>query len=418
MRENQLKNVQDIAAWRLCMGCGACKWACPNNAISLVNLVEIGIRPLVTEEKCKRCGKCKDICPGIRLKHNNFPPKILSELATEWGPIIGMYEGYASNEKVRFAGSSGGIATALALYGIEKSNFTGILHIRTNPDDALGNIPTFSANREDLMKTTGSRYGPAAPCEAFDLIRRADGPCMFIGKPCDVAALNKARKMDPVLDENVALTISIFCAGTPSRRGTLELLKAMGVDNLQSVESLDYRGNGWPGEATARLVGGEQVTMTYEQSWGNILSQHSQLRCRLCPDSSGEFADISCGDPWYRTIEPSEPGSSLVLARSNVGLEFIKKARADKYVILEERTPEVLPQSQPSVLNRRRQLWGRLLMMYLFGCCVPKYEGFELHRNWVNISFLRRLRCLAGTLKRIISRKWFRPEQIGFKSDA
>jgi coenzyme F420 hydrogenase subunit beta len=418
MREERLRNVQDIAAWRLCMGCGACKWACPNNAISLVNLVEIGIRPFVVEEKCKRCGRCKDVCPGVRLNNNNSLPNVISELTSEWGPVIELYEGYACDEKIRFAGSSGGMTTALALYGIEKSDYAGILHIRTDPNDPLGNVPTFSVNREDLLETTGSRYGPAAPCEAFDLIRRADRPCIFIGKPCDVAALSNARKMDPVLDKNVALTISIFCAGTPSRRGTLKMLRAMGIDNLQSLESINYRGNGWPGDAIAELVGGNQVTMTYEQSWDNILSQHSQLRCRLCPDSSGEFADISCGDPWYRVIEPSEPGSSLVLARSEKGLEFIKKAQKDSYIIIEERTPEVLPQSQSSILNRRRQLWGRLLMMYLFGCCIPKYEGFELHRNWANISFLRQVRCLAGTIRRIISRKWFRPEQIKYENEA
>lgn len=418
MTDRRLNNVQQIAAWRLCIGCGACKWVCPNSAISLENLVETGIRPSVVEENCEGCGRCVDVCPGIKLEHNGFLPDVVAELTTGWGPILCVYEGYASNEKVRFTGSSGGMATTLALYSIEKRGYAGILHVRTDPDDPLGNIPTFSISREALLETTGSRYGPAAPCEAFGLIKQADGPCMFIGKPCDVAALYKARKVDPLLDERVALTVSIFCAGTPTRRGTLELLRAMGIDNPQSVESLSYRGNGWPGETTAKLVSGDQVTIIYEKAWGNILSHYGQLRCRLCPDSTGEFADISCGDPWYRTIERAEVGRSLVLVRSKKGLEFITNARADKYVIVEERTPEVLPQSQLSVLNRRRQLWGRLWVMRLFGCCIPSYEGFELHYNWAQIPFLSRVRCLAGTLRRVISRKLFRPEQIGCRSEA
>jgi hypothetical protein len=36
----------------------------------------------------------------------------------------------------------------------------------------------------------------------------------------------------------------------------------------------------------------------------------------LCPDSTGEFADISCGDPWYKKPESDEPGMSLVLVRT------------------------------------------------------------------------------------------------------
>ncbi len=405
MTDRKLNNVQQIAAWRLCMGCGACKWICPNSAISLENLVETGIRPSVAEENCEGCGRCVDVCPGIKLEQNGFPTDVIAELAAEWGPVIEVYEGYASDEQVRFAGSSGGMATALALYGIEKKGYAGILHVRTDPDDPLGNMPTFSVSREALLETTGSRYGPAAPCEAFGVIRRVDGPCMFIGKPCDVAALYKARKVDPVLDERVALTISIFCAGTPTRRGTLELLRAMGIDNPQSVKSLRYRGNGWPGEATARLVSGDQVTMTYEKAWGNILSHHGQLRCRLCPDSTGEFADISCGDAWYRQIEPNEPGRSLVLVRTERGRKFLRKAMNSGYVYLVRAAPKILSQSQESLLNKRRYLWGRLFAMRLMQVPTPHFEGFSLFANWKCLPMFDKMRMVVGTLQHIISRK-------------
>ncbi len=40
---------------------------------------------------------------------------------------------------------------------------------------------------------------------------------------------------------------------------------------------------------------------------------------RLCPDATGELADISCGDPWYRDVGPDDPGRSLVLVRTEAG---------------------------------------------------------------------------------------------------
>ena len=47
------------------------------------------------------------------------------------------------------------------------------------------------------------------------MIQNAPAPCVFIGKPCDVAAVENVRRLRPALDEKVGLTIAIFCAGTP-----------------------------------------------------------------------------------------------------------------------------------------------------------------------------------------------------------
>jgi len=41
--------------------------------------------------------------------------------------------------------------------------------------------------------------------------------------------LSRVRTLRPGLDKNIGVTISIFCAGTPSLRGTLEMFKKMGA---------------------------------------------------------------------------------------------------------------------------------------------------------------------------------------------
>ncbi len=40
---NTLDRVNKIAAWRLYMGCGACKWACQKGAISLKDIPETSL---------------------------------------------------------------------------------------------------------------------------------------------------------------------------------------------------------------------------------------------------------------------------------------------------------------------------------------------------------------------------------------
>jgi coenzyme F420 hydrogenase subunit beta len=412
-KSKKMDRADKVAAWRLCMGCGACKWACSNDAISLKDIVDIGIRPFVEESKCERCGKCIEVCPGIKLEHDQFPEGVDQELKQSWGPILALYEGFASDEEIRFSGSSGGIATALALYAVEKAGFSGVLHIKADPDNPLQNIPTFSTCREELQQTTGSRYAPASPCQAFNLIKHAAGPCMFIGKPCDVAALRKAQKMDADLDAKVGVAVSIFCAGTPTTQGTLAVLKAMGVENESEVKSFNYRGNGWPGMTKAQLINSDKkYELTYEEAWGGILSKYGQLRCHLCPDPTGEFADISCGDPWYRKVTPDETGRSLVIARTAQGKGFLRSTIEAGFASLELVSSDVLPKSQKSVLQRRRQLWGRILIMKLFCIPVPDHKGFNLKNNWVRQEIKEKNRAILSTVKRIIMRGWRKPLNI------
>jgi coenzyme F420 hydrogenase subunit beta len=319
-----------------------------------------------------------------------------------------VWEGYASYPEIRYYGSSGGVATALALFCVEKERASGVLHIGANPETPLRNVPVFSKSREELLAYTGSRYSPAAPCEKLKWIEESDSPCVFIGKPCDVAALRKSQAINPELNEKVGLAISIFCAGTPSTTGTYQVLESLGV-KPEKVEEFRYRGYGWPGMTTVKIKGNNhQRQMTYEQSWGNILTKHIPLRCRLCPDGTGEFADISCGDPWYRQIEPDEPGRSLVLIRTEKGRQILQNALKTGYVELQRVDSTVLPLSQKALLGRRRHLWGRLLAMRLFFLPFPRYRGFYLFLGWQSLSAWEKIRCILGTIKRIVSRRWRR----------
>ena len=410
MRTKRFRCVDQVAEWRLCAGCGACAAVCANHAIELVDMFDRGIRPIVDSRKCRKCGTCIEVCPGIGILHQPFNKRSAPELLCEWGPVLEVWEGHAADPEIRYKGSSGGAATALALFCLEMQGACGVLHIGTKDGAPLENAAVFSKSKAELLERTGSRYCPAAPCEKLQWVQESKSPSVFIGKPCDVVALRKSQAVNPLLNEKIGLAISIFCAGTPATEGTYKILSSLGVEP-ERTEEIRYRGCGWPGATTVKIKGnnGQMRQMSYEESWGNILSHFGQYRCRICPDSTGEFADISCGDPWYRELKEDDQGWSLVVVRTERGREILRKAVRAGYIKLERVGPDTIPRSQKALLVRRRHLWGRLLMMRMMGVPIPRYVGFFLLRSWFRLSLGDKLRSLAGTLKRIILRGWVRP---------
>ncbi len=395
------RDVGEIAAWRLCLGCGACAYACRSGKVRLADIIQDGIRPVV-ESGCDDCGDCVQVCPGIETSHGSWPEGSLRALRRGWGPVLEVWEGHAAHPGIRFAGSSGGAATALALYCIERLGMHGVLHSGASTDEPWRNRTVFSRTSEEIVSRAGSRYSPASPCEGLASIETAPSPSVFIGKPCDVAALRKAENMRPALKAKTGLAVSIFCAGTPSTIGTIDLLGKFNV-SAGELKSLRYRGMGWPGMWEAVLKNGESVKLSYMDAWG-FLQRYRPLRCYLCPDGTGEFADISCGDPWYREPDEREPGLSMVVARTGLGRRVIVSAAEAGYLKLRRIDPALLGSSQANLLAKRRSIWGRLAAMRLFGVPVPRLSGFSLFRNWLGLPVGGKARSIAGTARRIIKR--------------
>ncbi|TVO62316.1 coenzyme F420 hydrogenase [Spiribacter vilamensis] len=380
----------------------------------MTDVPDAGLRPTPVDPEARTLpeGDGAAVCPGgeLGLDASDFGTDTIADLRAGWGPVRQLWEGAAADNELRYSGSSGGAASALALYALEAEQYEGVLHIAAREDIPYLNQTVISRSRAELLARTGSRYAPASPCDGLAAIEEGEGPFVFIGKPCDVAATRKARRLRPELDRNLGLTIAFFCAGVPSTRGTLEMLEKMGVSDPSTLRSLRYRGNGWPGKATAVYSdegdGTTSAQLSYEESWGSVLTRHVQWRCRLCADHTGEFADIAVGDPWYRPVEPGEAGSSLVLARTERGRDFVLGAMTAGYLIAKPAAPDVLPRSQPNLLSVRGAVWGRIMTLRLIGAYSPSFRGLKTFRFWCSqLSPKAKLMSVVGTIKRCLKRR-------------
>ena len=411
-----IRNIQDVAEKHLCTGCGVCAYLEPEG-IQMVDDLDQGRRPVV--QPGAGTGEALEACPGKGLELPKFDPATghLKELWRGWGGVLELWEGFATDDEIRFAGSSGGAATALSLFALEQRGSHGVLHAGPREDRPYLNESKLSQSRADLMANSGSRYAPASPCDALEHVEKAPAKSVFVGKPCDVAALNRAGKLRPELEAQVEVSIAIFCAGAPSTRGTLEMAKQMGVDSPEGIESVRYRGQGWPGhaEVQGKDAAGEPRfgKMTYAESWGDILQKFRPWRCYVCADHTGEFADLAVGDPWYREIPKDEPGRSLILVRTEKGREFLAAAREAGVLQIEPVAAHILPDSQMNLLHTRGAVWGRSWACRLLGVAAPRYRRMGTGKTWLTaLSLKQRAQAFYGTFKRVFTKKLYKRRPV------
>ncbi len=152
---------------------------------------------------------------------------------------------------------------------------------------------------------------------------------------------------------------------------------------------------------------GAKEHMTYAQSW-DFLQRYRPYSTHLFPDGSGETSDISCGDPWYRAVQPGEHGSSLIVVRTERGRAVLNGAVAAGYLKVTRLGARELQASQSNLSKKRGAIWGRLVTFGLLGIPHPSHRGLQLFRNWRALSLGDKLRSFTGTVKRIVSRRYWR----------
>jgi coenzyme F420 hydrogenase subunit beta len=106
---------------------------------------------------------------------------------------------------------------------------------------------------------------------------------------------------------------------------------------------------------------------------------YSPPRCRLCLDATSEFADISVGDPWFKGWEADDrlrSGYSLIIARTQRGLDLLERAGADGALTLEPFPNEKAELSHaPMVRTKRVRALRNIDKRRKRGLPVPEY-GF------------------------------------------
>ncbi len=394
-----------VARGNLCAGCGACAGIAPD-AVSMVSAPPGFLRPHQTAPLSEDAeATIAAVCPGLgqEVKGDGREDHVL------WGPYLSMETGWATDDALRYAGSSGGALSMLLVHLLESGTVDAVIQTAASPELAIANATVISADAEDILNAAGSRYAPSAPLAALHEQVKSGKTFAFVGKPCDVAAMRALQSLDAEVARTFPVLISFFCAGVPSHAGGEAVLKALGLAPEEAV-SFRYRGHGWPGKATATLKDGTTREMSYHDSWGHILSKHVQHRCKICADGTGVAADLVCADAWesdekgYPIFEEAD-GISLIVARTQKGAAILKDAKAANRLETRPFDVSVLADIQPGQRERRRALLARLSALRIAGRPVPTYRGLHIGAVARQNPIGRNLKNFLGMLRRTLTNR-------------
>ncbi|RLJ09757.1 MAG: FeS-binding protein [Candidatus Aenigmatarchaeota archaeon] len=381
--------IKEVVRQGLCTGCGTCIAVCPKGALTLVEDQKSGTYlPKLDSSKCDQCGVCLLVCPGIGIdfkKLNSFvfgkePEDILL------GNYIDCYAGYASDQKLRYNASSGGLVTALASFALETGEVDGVLVTKMDPEKPLKPKPFIAKSKQELVSAIGSKYCPVPANILLKEILKEQGHYIVVGLPCHIQGVRKAQALIKKLRDRIRLCFGLACNHTPTFQATKYLLKKLRISE-DAVVKLDYRGKGWPGGMGISLDDGSEIFVPqgHKYYWGLVFNRFFWPdRCILCEDKLCELADITFMDAWLPEFSSDKIGTSLIVVRSKKGNELIDEAVKHEIIKLQDISVEKIIESQ-SMKTRVRKIVARKLISQLLFCKALPCDRFTFKPTFLDL---------------------------------
>lgn len=394
-------SIEAVVRDGLCMQCGTCAGVCRRDALSMEWNLGTGWLPSVHGDACNDCGLCVRACPAEGF---DFGPAAWWRERNEGaasedflGPHRGLWFGWAADPEVRFAGASGGVATAILQGALAAGEIDAAIVVTMSRENPLAAVPVVARTPEEVAAARGSKYNAVAINGLLETVLREPGRYALVGLPCHVQGLRLAQRDNAKLRERVVLSLGIFCGWTSLPRATHAVARRAGVDPA-TLTRVRYRGPDWPGGMRLESRAGAARDLPYPGYFDGHMLAWTPSRCRLCPDALAECADISVGDTWLDRFA-GEPGVSDVIARTPAGERLIEML-GDGRLTLAGTTPQEMLASQRECHQCKRDIYrGRLWLRRLAGRRAPEYPGVQSAASVAD--------KVAGT-RNLLSESWFR----------
>lgn len=295
--------MKTVCELNMCNGCMACVEKCHRNAITIKDDLKY-YNALVDTKKCVDCGLCTKVCPRENDNDMSKP---------KW-----WYQGWADSE-IREHASSGGAASAIIRAFIKHGGYVASCLFDSGKF-------VFEVTNEMAVarKFAGSKYVKSNPEKIYGKIQsllKANQKVLFIGLPCQVAAVNQFIK-----DKTNLVTADLICHGTPSPYLLKKCLQEYGHD-INTLTDINFRIKSLyelnrDGKPIAAFHTMDNYLIAFLHSYDYTENCYS---CKFA--TLDRVSDITLGDSWGTELSGEvKNGVSLILCQREKGKELIESA--------------------------------------------------------------------------------------------
>lgn len=350
-----MKNSIQLASFDDCTGCGVCASICPQKCITMAEGFQGHLYPKADGNTCLDCGLCEKQCAALH-------PDNLK-------PILKAYAVWTKDATDYKTTASGGVATALSKYVISQD---GVVYgCALLPDVEVRHVRVDSIDKVGLLKS--SKYVQSSLMEIYPAIKEevsSGRMVLFIGTPCQVAAIKKLFPKEP---DNLFL-VDLICHGVPSLQSLKEHVKK--VAHRKHVAKVIFRENG---NFFVLAVYDEDERLLYRmplwseryRDWymntfiDGYTYRDSCYRCKYARPE--RISDLTIGDFWglhdnTNEIPAHEYGCSVALPITNKGTMLIEAIKPSINIYEREVQEAVDGNSQlrhPSKLTKRVRVYRK-----------------------------------------------------------
>lgn len=321
----------------------------------------------------------------------NYPKlneQIFGELPKSW--LVGNYKkifvGYIADETVRRNASSGGIISGIQTYLLKKGMIDGAVTLRMRQDKPYLTEPIIATTEKEIFEGAQSKYTVAPMNQILSSLPGTYQSISYTGLPEQIASIRKLQVLGHPSVKNINYILGFFYGEALGFSAIQSLLRAHGTKDTNQIKSLAFRAGEWPGYLRIELKNGK--TINVKKFYANYLSPSHITKYSLYQvDYMAELADIASGDAWAPIYEERGKGWSVVIARTQKGLDLLENMRVEKAIILDEITEKELVNMHSLGLDiKKRGAFIRIARRKAQGLPVPEY-GYEP----INIPLKRKL---------------------------
>ena len=381
----KLKN--EIIETGLCTHCGTCVGL--SNKQLTMKQTENGPIPISVSDKINLDKLAYDACPGKGFNYPSLANNIFGSQVDDWR--IGFYKeifvGYSLNDSIRRNGASGGIITSLLIYLLKNKLIDGTVTVRQGSPKPWLAKPIIATTEDEIIKCAQSVYSPVSVNTIIEDIISFNGKLAFVGLPDQISSIRFLQSKNVTWSKKIKYVFGPY-AGTNLYSGAIEsFLRSHGYSNLNEIKELKYRDGEWPGYLKILMKNG--TILKSKKFYYNYLIPFYITKCSLfMVDFCNELTDISVGDAWHPKYENLGEGYSVIIARSQKGLNLLKQMKEQKRIALNKiNLKDTINMHGHMIDFKKRGSFIRFKFRKMFGKKVPEF-GYEPKNITITRTFI------------------------------